>query len=168
MQIINSSQNVRLPFLIFLCFCIGHKSVECLLCHKSFHAISRSNSGGVQNILCNKTFLDQFLKRAEKNDTFSGVFSFVCDTCLTNHEQKQAGSLKSHVQVLEQKVESMESNIQEIKSLLINKNKSCQNNQESLPLQENNSSKSHLSVWDDEARLKNVKSFTPIIVFDAY
>ena len=141
------------------------RSIECLLCHKTFHAICRSSSGGMQNVLCTKTFFDLFVKRVEKNDTFSGVFSFVCDTCLTNHEQKQASSLKSHVQVLEQKVESMESNIKDIKSLLMDKNKSSQNSQESIPVNEINlSSSSPSSAWNNEAGLKKVKSFTPIIV----
>ena len=142
------------------------KCVSCLLCNHSFHAICKSDNGVSQNILCNKTFLEQFSKRVEKNDTFPGTFCFVCDPCLTSHEQKQAASVKAHVQTLERKVESMESNLSEIKNLLISQQHVTPSAAHSpnSPISCQDTSSVKTSPWDDAAGLKRVKSKIPVIV----
>ena len=138
------------------------KCVTCLLCNQNFHAICKSDNGNFKNILCNNTFLGQYTKRSEKTDSFSGTFCFICDPCLTDHEQKQAASLKAHVQALERKVDSMESNLTEIKDLIVNQQNpvleqvsaSCP---DKLPSTSGN-------PWCDGEGMKKVKSSIPIIV----
>ena len=46
------------------------KSISCFLSLKQFHAICRGDGGSCNNINCNKTFLDQFNKRIEKNSLY--------------------------------------------------------------------------------------------------
>ena len=99
------------------------KSIPCFMCNKKFHAICREDGASLVNVNCNKTFLDQFSKRNEKNDSYEGHFLFICDPCKTNHEIKNAGSMQSHVHCLERKVDNMESSLAEIKSLLSSQGK---------------------------------------------
>ena len=48
------------------------KSISCFICLKQFHAICRGDGGSCNNINSNKTFLDQFNKRIEKNSLYEG------------------------------------------------------------------------------------------------
>ena len=62
------------------CFDINavEKSVKCELCNTLFHAMCRLANGGMSPILSNKTFLDHYKKRIEKED-MPGTFCFICD-----------------------------------------------------------------------------------------
>ena len=75
------------------------KEGELLLCYdcKSYyHGICDS-----QPIFCNKTFLASFLKIK------SGNFIFVCNTCITKRENKEASSIKDEINELKDTVKTL-------------------------------------------------------------
>ena len=49
-----------------------------------------------------------------------GNFVFICDVCKTKHEHKQAVNTKTHVISLENKIVRLESDISDIKNILVN------------------------------------------------
>ena len=125
------------------------KSISCFMCLKQFHAIFRGDGGSCNNINCNKTFLDQFNKRIEKNSLYEGNFLFVCSPCKTNHEHKDAASLKSHVHCLERKVDSMESSLTEIKSLL---RQPATDNTSPIHRPQTQNPTPPINIWNDSTR----------------
>ena len=130
------------------------KSISWFMCLKQFHAICREDGGFCNNIDCNKTFLDQFNKRIEKNSLYEGNFLFVCSPCKTNHEHKDAASLQSHVHCLERKVDSMESSLTEIKSLL---RQPATDNTSPIHTPQTQNPTPPINIWNDSIVLGLVK-----------
>ena len=90
--------------------------VKCMFCHKLFHAIGCNQGADI----CNKTFLDAFIKFEGKLGNFAsrpGVFKFVCDNCMTKFEVDQASTTNDKVETLNNKVSNLEKGIAKLTSL---------------------------------------------------
>ena len=143
--------------------------VCCLFCKNSFHAMCftlRDNRKDYCNDnACTRSFLTGFQQNVT-NKTKSkrfGSFVFVCDSCLTSHEQKHASNVKSHVHCLENKMSAMESDITAIKNMLMNPAKlpatpNVPENHTSIP--------SHNNPWNDKERVQKLLHPTSIVICD--
>ena len=103
--------------------------VKCMFCHKLFHAIGCNQGADI----CNKTFLDSFVKFEGKSGSYAsrpGVFKFVCDNCITKFEVDQASTTNDKVETLNNKVSNLEKGIAKLTSLF-EQNTSLTNNQKS-------------------------------------
>ena len=90
-----------------------------------------------------------------------GNFVFVCDECITKHEENKASNVDMHVSTLNKRVTSMESSLSEIKALLERPCKPKEPCPTTHPNQSNGSSITE-NVWNDSERMKVVKSKTPV------
>jgi len=135
-------------------------SVCCLFCRNHFHVICSflDNAGAKKYFAdnpCNKTFFTHF-KNIDPSKRF-GNFVFVCDKCITKHEEGKASDVQTHVQTLNDRVTSMEGSLSEIKALL---EKPFKSNESCIAAQRNRSCTTQ-NVWHNPERMKVVKSKTP-------
>ena len=96
--------------------------VTCLFCQLKFHAVGCNTA----NDICTATFLNMFKPLSEKvgstNSKRPGNFTFVCDPCLTSHEHKLSMKTSNQYEDLQQKVSNMETDLAEIKAILLDSN----------------------------------------------
>ena len=140
----------------------AEKSLKCLFCHHDFHALCRGDEGKTVPSLCNKTFYDQFAKRTVNSSSLSGCFPFVCSPCMTKFEQREAASVKKHVYSLEERMKSMEGNIETIKHLLSQKPASQDNPQ--VPVAPTSTHLQRDNPWMNQQRTKALKNKLPLVI----
>ena len=142
-------------------------TVCCLFCDYKFHAIcTDSENNELPDNISTKSFLDLFQKRNSTsgvNSKRKGNFVFVCDTCRTHRENVEAGDIKTHVKSLESKIVNLESDISDIKSILLN------GSHPQLPTKSPLPTKSHATVsatnpWDNIERVKSMRSNAKLII----
>ena len=141
------------------------KTVWCLLCNANFHAICKINDTTLPDNICTESFYKSFCtvtSKAGVNAKRTGNFVFVCDTCLTKHEQGVAADTKSHVKCLETKIDSLESDITVIKNILLNNPKPSSNPPDTAtatiekPTADN--------IWDDDVRVANLRTKVELVI----
>ena len=139
------------------------KSVKCLFCHHDFHALCRGDEGKIFPSLCNKTFFDLFSKRNVNSSSLAGCFPFVCTPCMTKFETREAASVKKHVFSLEERMKSMEGNIETIKSLLSQK-PTPQDKQQVPTTSSSTLLQPSENPWSNTQRLQAVRSKLPLVI----
>ena len=128
--------------------------INCWICKNVFHAINCANE---KNCVSAPTiFTNQLLPAVNNSGAYEkrfGRFIFVCDFCMTLEEEKRATATVDRVDLLDKKIESMKSvfksEIQELKSIMVQSSTSIQNNSADQPDVEN--------VWNDKQRTDNLK-----------
>lgn len=140
----------------------SEQSVCCLLCNMQFHVLCKDHQGKVlSDNICSASYYKQYVPRSVNIGKRLGNFVFVCDPCLTKHEQKVASDTKSHVKSLERKIDSLESDIADIKSILVNNNHSPSSTVTSVSTSSNQAPD---NIWDDKERVKNLRSKVELVV----
>ena len=142
-------------------------AVCCFHCNRNFHAICKDpdNNNGVNldNNICTKTFYTTFITRTTQSER-SGNFWFRCNSCATTYEQDQASDTRTQVKSLESKIGNLESDISDIKDILLSKT----NTLSPRPLISNDSNTSPnttaVNVWDDLERVKQIRSSVKTII----
>ena len=131
--------------------------VSCLFCCNYFHAINCADDQS-KDVSPKTVYANQLLPAITNTGSFEkrpGNFKFICDFCMTSFENNQCGTNGDKVKKLDDKVESLASDMTEIKSMLTILTKSPQDFSKSespvTPEQVNN-------VWNDTTRSKNVRS----------
>ena len=145
-------------------------TVCCHFCDYKFHALCTDNESKVlSDNICTKSFFDAFVTRKSTtgvNSKRKGNFVFVCDPCMTKREDFVASDTKSHVKSLETKIESLESDISEIKSILL------KGSHVQAPTSEHSNPHSPVPVtstciknpWDNIEKVKNLRSNAKLII----
>ena len=146
---------------------ISDDAVCCLFCKNSFHALCFGTKDNRKEYYpdnaCTRSFLvgfNQNVTNKSKSKRF-GSFVFVCDPCLTSHEQKHASDVKSHVYSLESKMNSMEADISTIKNLLVNSNNSSDSAGTADKLNSNDN-----NPWNDKEKVHNLLHPATVVISD--
>lgn len=99
-------------------------SVCCLLCKNDFHAlcftVKENKKDFFHDNACTRSFLNGFnqsIVNKSKNRRF-GSFVFVCDLCLTKHENSATCNTNDRVNILDNRVTNLAEDVTEIKRLL--------------------------------------------------
>ena len=137
-------------------------SVSCLFCGLLFHMLCfnvtkelPSKRTYFKDNACTKTFYTEYKKIIDAKKRRVGNFLFVCDSCLTDQEQRNASDVKCHVQTLERKVDVMEASLREIKDLLVSKQAESVT---PIPVSNPGVQAVSSSPWFDEKAMEAVKS----------
>ena len=144
-------------------------SVCCLFCKTSFHAlcfaVKENKKEFFQDNSCTRSFLNglnQGMVNKSKNKRF-GSFVFVCDFCLTKHENNVKCKTNDRVSILDNRVTNLADDVTEIKKLLkeaISRDKSpAQNVLEPLETGIQNTASNQPepdNMWSDKDRVKSL------------
>ena len=146
----------------------GDDSVCCLFCRVSFHAlcftIKENKREFFQDNACTRSFLNGFnqsITNKSKSKRF-GSFVFVCDMCLTKHENNTACKTNDRVNILDNKVSNLADDVTEIKKLLkaaIAKEKPKEENNVAISSEIPHPSGAACSpenIWSDKNRVKSL------------
>ena len=131
-------------------------AVCCFHCNKNFHALCKDTAGNfLPNNICTRSFINTFASRAAQSNRF-GNFWFRCNSCATSYEHQMAGDTRTHVKSLENKIVNLESDITEIKDILLNKS----NSQSPSQIASSNviQSQEQQNIWDDVERVKKIRT----------
>ena len=101
----------------------AHKVVlKCFLCAINFHAVCRDAHGDKSgnDIICTRSFFNSYDRTvsSEIYKTRPGNFVFICDGCMTNHEQGKTVKQETKVDIIDKRVNKLSESIEEMKSLL--------------------------------------------------
>ena len=93
--------------------------VSCLFCKRYFHLYDcfEDSDNDVLPSSCGKSFY-KAINKTGKYSNRPGNFRFVCDPYLTNFENKQTCTSNDHVQMLDNKVNSLAGDVCSIKEML--------------------------------------------------
>ena len=94
---------------------IQSEHVKCFSCNCLFHAVC--NSATADEKFATKTMIHNFLLPSTKNN-----FLFFCDICVTKLEISATDSDSQRINLLETKMNTIDSQLKEITSLLVNSN----------------------------------------------
>ena len=155
----------------------SEESVSCFLCKKIFHALcftvtKENRKKYLPDNSCSKTFYtDHFSKivASKSKAKHFGNFCFVCDQCLTDHEQKNAANVSAHVHNLERKISSMESDICTIKNLLTSSHSTTPPNPPNTNPAPPAPSQPNLAIdnpWNDSDRVQKLRHPAAIVIHD--
>ena len=145
-------------------------TVCCLFCDYKFHALcTDSENKTLSDNICTKTFFEAFETRKSTtgvNGKRKGNFVFICDPCMTNRENSEAADTKSHVKSLESKMENLESDISEIKSILLQRShaQTPTTSDRSDPQSPTSATTPSKNPWDNMERVKNLRSNAKLII----
>ena len=125
---------------------IEFEHVMCFSCKKLFHAVCGNSSADEK--VCTKTTIGNFLQSSTKKN-----FQFFCDKCLTQLEISMSESDSQRINLLETKMNTIDSQLKEITIML----KSKGENKVEAP---STSVKSPVknSIWNDVEKLATVKA----------
>ena len=124
-----------------------NEAVLCFLCKSHFHGVcsiaTKEEKIGTQTMITN------YLLASTKEN-----FKFFCDKCATNLEISLAGSDGQRMNLMESRMDSINTQLEEIKKLVcsertVEKAECDKNKQEKVP---------STSIWNDPERLANVKA----------
>ena len=110
---------------------VKDETVSCINCQKLFHALCLSTVSSDTNNSrpkfksdnpCTKSFYTAFTQNGanKSKEKHMGNFLFMCDPCFTQHQVKLTSTTNDHVQVLDNRVTHLASDVTEIKKLLEN------------------------------------------------
>ena len=119
-----------------------NEHVECYMCKGHFHVICPSVAN--ENKVATKTTVTNFLLGSTKNN-----FLFFCDCCLTQMEIKKVETETNRVNVLEKKMEGVDTKLAEIMTLLNAQTRKTKD----APQREN--------LWNNKERLETVRAPEP-------
>ena len=145
-------------------------TVCCLFCDYKFHALcTDSENKTLSDNICTKTFFEAFETRKSTtgvNGKRKGNFVFICDPCMTNRENSEAADTKSHVKSLESKMENLESDISEIKSILLLRShaQTPTTSDRCDPQSPTSATTPSKNPWDNMERVKNLRSNAKLII----
>lgn len=135
------------------CSSCGNQSVElehvkCFSCDNLFHAVC-SNATSEEKV-ATQTTVRNFLNNSTKKN-----FLFFCDACLTTLEMNHAGEDSQRIHLLERKMNTIDSQLKEICSML----KSPQAKPvENPPKPRNSPDISSINFWNDTEKLSKVRA----------
>ena len=98
-------------------------SLTCLFCKNQFHAVCKDadKDRTKSDIICNRSFYNSFIgvKTGKINSQRFGTFTFVCDECMTQFEQKKKATTESKVDVIDKRVDNLSKSVDSMKELLM-------------------------------------------------
>ena len=127
-----------------------NEHVECFICKHYFHAVC-SRTGSEDKVATKTTVANFLLGSTKKN------FMFLCDICLTNFERNNADTDSHRINTLENKLNSMDSQLGEIKKLLSSKETMATSNYNDQPKHNQKLN----NIWFDSDKLERVKAPSP-------
>ena len=117
-------------------------TLKCWMCNVHFHALCSTKA-----TFCNRSFLGSFKKVKSKN------FPFVCDSCVTKHECKEASQVTDQIRELSKVVGNLVTEVQLLKAEPVKK---TGHQDGEVAATENKSSVK--TVWQNNEKLQLVKS----------
>ena len=132
--------------------------IQCFTCKDNFHVVC--TAAGADDKVATKTTVSGFLLPSTKRN-----FMFNCDRCLTELEMRMADTESRRVDILENKMDGIDTQLAEIKKLLNTKTKAT----EVVQGKEKVANQEKYSIWFDKERLKSVKAPEPkaVLVINA-
>ena len=124
--------------------------IQCYTCCDHFHAVCSAASP--DDKVATKTTVSQFLLTSTKRN-----FVFYCDKCLTELEIRKAESESQRVDILEKKMNGIDSQLGAIMKLLSEQSKT----QETMQHGKKNGDTNGESIWFDKERLATIKAPEP-------
>ena len=101
----------------------AHSSaISCFICCEDFHGVCRDAIGDKtgDNTICTRSFFSTY-DRTVKSDKYKnrpGNFVFVCDVCMTQHEQKKTVKQENKIDIIDKRVDKLTEGMDEMKNLL--------------------------------------------------
>ena len=126
---------------------VDGEHVTCYGCNDLFHAICGSAPPEVK--VANKTTVNYFLLPSTKSN-----FIFYCDRCLTKNEIQQTETNNDRIDNLEDKMGSIDKQLEEIKKILMSKSSTKEDSTTVTSLSKDN-------LWANKERLTTVKAPEP-------
>ena len=151
--------------------CLDNEVIQCRLCKDYLHAINCNAMESDLWVSSVTTFTNHLLpavtkRNSRKGNKRPGTFWYVCDCCETDNEERSAITEIDKVVLLEQKIDSVQTNlrdeISELKSLIVHMGKSHTSNSTDNTLAKpavevKSSVKEHGNVWNDNQRTEKLK-----------
>ena len=125
------------------------ETIQCYTCSGTIHAICSGAS--TEDKVATKTMINSFLLSSTKRN-----FVFYCDICLTKMEINKADADSLRVNILEEKMEGIDKQLNEIMKVLSGPVPSKKKNDDSK-IQE----QSKYNIWFDSKKLESIKAPEP-------
>ena len=126
--------------------------VQCFACKNLFHGIC--NNATADEKIATKTMVNSFLLSSTKNN-----FLFFCDKCLTQLEISSSGSDSQRINLLETKMNTIDTQLQEITSML--KSNASKPATPAIPRHAAPPPPSRDNIWFNPDKLATVKAPSP-------
>lgn len=122
--------------------------LKCTNCDELHHAICQSSD--VDSRICTSTFLSYYVKPSTKPN-----FSWICDRCKTDSESEQVATIRQLIHTMS---ESHKEQIQTLITQVENLTAKVDAMSAVKTTESNDATPVTNTVWDDAARIKNVKA----------
>ena len=124
------------------------ETIQCYTCSGTIHAICSGAS--TEDKVATKTMINSFLLSSTKRN-----FVFYCDICLTKMEINKADADSLRVNILEEKMEGIDKQLNEIMKVLSGPVPSKKKNDDSKVHDQ-----SKYNIWFDSKKLESIKALS--------